>query len=56
MSPKGKSIDGYSAEQILSFSDEMNALPRRTLGYATPEELFDTFLNQVYSIGSARIA
>ena len=54
--PKGKSIDGYSAEQILSFSDEMNALPRRTLGSATPEELFDTFLDQVYSIGSARIA
>ena len=54
--PKGKSIDGYSAEQILSFADEMNALPRRTLGYATPEELFDTFLDQVYSIDNVRIA
>lgn len=48
--PKGKSIDDYSADQILSFADEMNALPRRTLGYCTPEELFDEFLDQVYSV------
>ena len=48
--PKGRSIDDYSAEQILSYADEMNALPRRILGYSTPEELFDTFLDQVYSV------
>lgn len=36
--PKGVSIDKYSAEQILSFADEMNALPRKILGYCTPEE------------------
>lgn len=47
--PKGASIDNYSAEQILSFADEMNALPRKRLSYATPEEIFDAFLDQVYS-------
>jgi len=54
--PKGKSIDDYSAEQILQFADEMNALPRRTLGYATPEELFDVFLDQVYSVNKVQVA
>ncbi|NLA53510.1 MAG: IS30 family transposase [Clostridiales bacterium] len=48
--PKGVSIDKYSAEQILSFADEMNALPRKLLSYCTPEELFDNFLDQVYSV------
>lgn len=52
---KGKSIDNYSAEQILSFADEMNALPRRVLGYSTPEELFETFLDQVYSVDKVQI-
>ena len=54
--PKGKSIDNYSAEQILCFADEMNALPRKHLGYSTPEELFDKFLDQVYSVGKVQWA
>ena len=48
--PKGVSIENYSAEQVLMFADEMNALPRRILGYNTPEELFEAFLDQVYSV------
>lgn len=48
--PKGVSIESYSQEQILSFADEMNALPRKHLGYFTPEELFEEFLDQVYSV------
>ena len=48
--PKGKSIECYSAEQILSFADEMNAIPRHVLCYCTPEELFNAFLDQVYSV------
>lgn len=51
--PKGVSIDKYSAAQILSFADEMNALPRKHLGYFTPEELFDEFLDQIYSVVNA---
>ncbi len=52
--PKGVSIDNYSAEQILSFTDEMNAMPRKHLGYYTPEELFEEFLDQVYSVFKVR--
>ena len=37
------------SEQLLEFADEMNALPRKQLEYATPEELFDSFLDAVYS-------
>ena len=54
--PKGQSIDGFSAEQILSFADEMNAYPRRSLGYATPEEIFDAFLDQVYSVFKVHVS
>lgn len=50
--PKGISIENYSAEQILMFADDMNALPRKALAYATPEELFDAFLDQIYSTSS----
>lgn len=48
--PKGVSIEKFTAEQILCFADDMNALPRKLLGYATPEELFDWFLDKVYSV------
>ena len=54
--PKGRSIDDYSAEQILSYADEMNAYPRRILGYSSPEEFFDEFLDQVYSIDKVQVA
>lgn len=47
--PKGVSIDNYTDNQILYYAYEMNALQRRNLGYATPEELFDEFLDEVYS-------
>jgi len=48
--PKGKSIEQYSDEQIQWYADEMNGLPRKHLGYATPEELFEDFLDRVYAI------
>ena len=54
--PKGTSIDNYSDEQILQFADKMNALPRRILGYCTPEEFFDEFLDQVYSVDKVHVA
>ena len=49
--PKGASLHSYSAEDILSAADELNSRPRKKLGYATPEELFDSFLDRVYSVG-----
>ena len=50
--PKGTSMQNYSAEYILSAADELNARPRKKLGYATPEELFDSFLDRVYAVDS----
>ena len=50
--PKGTSMENYSAEYILASADELNARPRKKLGYATPEELFDSFLDQVYAASS----
>ena len=50
--PKGTSMENYSAEYILAAADELNARPRRKLGYRTPEELFDAFLDRVYAVSS----
>jgi IS30 family transposase len=47
--PKGVSIERYSAEQILSYADELNGRLRRRLGYRIPEELFDVFLDSIYA-------
>lgn len=50
--PKGASMENYSTEYILAAADELNARPRRKLGYCTPEELFDAFLDRIYAVGS----
>ena len=34
---------------ILAAADELNGRPRKKLGYRTPEELFDAFLDSVYA-------
>ncbi|MDO4204092.1 MAG: IS30 family transposase [Selenomonadaceae bacterium] len=54
--PKGVSIDLYTAEQIMHFGDEINALPQKQLGYRTPEKLFEEFLDKVYSLKHIQIA
>ena len=54
--PKGVSIENYTDEQIMWFADEMNDMPRRQLGYSTPAELFDKFLDQVYSVIEVHVA
>ena len=54
--PKKASIDNYTDEQILWFADEMNDMPRRQLGYSTPAELFEEFLDQVYSVIKDQVA
>jgi IS30 family transposase len=46
--PKGHSIDNYSEEQIAWIEDWCNTLPRKILGYATPEELFEAQLDELY--------
>ena len=47
--PKGVSVERFSDEEILAFADELNGRPRRQLGYRTPEELFESFLDKVYT-------
>jgi len=47
--PKGVSIEAFSAEYILAAADELNGRPRKKLGYRTPEELFNEFLDSVYA-------
>lgn len=47
--PKGKSIKDYTADEILYFSDIINGLPRRILGYRTPDELFEAELDKIYA-------
>ena len=47
--PKGKSIYDYTADDICFFADCINGLPRKILGYATPEELFDLHLDRIYA-------
>lgn len=47
--PKGASLENYSAEYILSAADELNGRPRKKLGYRTPEELFEAFLDSVFA-------
>ena len=54
--PKYTSVEQYSSEQIKTFADEMNALPRKCLNYQTPEELFDAFLDRVYTVIKDHVA
>lgn len=48
--PKGKSISDYTADEICFFADCINGLPRKILGYCTPEELFETQLDRLYAV------
>lgn len=46
--PKGQRIARFSAEDISFIADWSNGLPRKILGYHTPEELFETELDRIY--------
>ena len=46
--PKGKRIDSYSTEQIGQIEIWCNSLPRKILGYQTPDELFEEELDRIY--------
>lgn len=48
--PKGKRISDYSLDAIQRIEDWINGLPRRILGYKTPEELFEAELDVVYAL------
>lgn len=46
---KGASMTQYSAEDIAYMADWANALPRKILGYRTPDELFEAELDRIYA-------
>lgn len=48
--PKGRSIADFTGDEICLFADCMNGLPRKNLGYATPEELFERQLDRIYAM------
>lgn len=48
--PKGVSMKAFSAEDIAYMADWANTLPRRILGYRTPDELFEAELDHIYAL------
>ena len=46
---KGKSIADYSSEDLSFFADRIYSLPRKILGYSTPDELFEKELDIIYA-------
>ncbi|MCF0187647.1 MAG: IS30 family transposase [Bacteroidaceae bacterium] len=51
--PKHRRIDDYSPEQIAAIEVWANSLPRKILGYKTPDEVFEAELDKIYSQRSA---
>lgn len=47
--PKGKRIDSYTDDQIAQVEMWCNSLPRKLLGYRSPDELFEEELDRIYS-------
>jgi len=48
--PKGVPISNFTYGDVACIGDYLNALPRRSLGYQTPEELFEAALDRIYAI------
>ena len=42
-------MSNYNPDDIAFIEDWMNTLPRRILGYKTPEELFELQLDIIYA-------
>lgn len=51
--PKRKSITNYSQTDISYFADLINGLPRKLLGYSTPEMIFEQELDLIYALNNA---
>ena len=47
--PKGKRISDYTEDAIFAIEEWMNTLPRKILGYKTPEDIFEKELDEIYS-------
>ena len=51
--PKGKRISDYGFEAISNIEVWCNSLPRKILGYRTPDEIFENELDNIYGLHSA---
>ena len=47
---KGKRISDYGLEAIARIEEWCNNVPRKILGYKTPDELFEAKLDEIYAI------
>ena len=47
--PKGKRIDSFSLDDIMYVEMWSNSLPRKILGYRTPEEVFEEEMDLLYA-------
>lgn len=47
--PKGKRISDYCIDKISTIEEWMNTLPRKILGYLSPECLFENHLDEIYA-------
>ena len=47
--PKGKRISDYSDDDILAVELWANSLPRKVLGYKTPDEAFEAEMDKIYA-------
>ena len=45
--PKGTDLSGYSQEQLDAIADEINNRPRKTLGWASPIEVYRAYLDKL---------
>lgn len=46
--PKGKRIDDFTSQQISDVETWCNSLPRKLLGYRTPDEIFEEEIDRIY--------
>lgn len=49
---KGRRIDSYSPQEIANVETWCNTLPRKILGYRTPDEVFEEELDQIYTVAA----
>lgn len=49
--PKGKWIDDFTSQQIADVEIWCNCLPKKILGYRTPDEIFEEKFDQIWKIG-----
>ena len=52
---KGKRMEDYSIEQIANVETWCNSLPRKILGYQTPDEVFEDELDRIYALASCAL-